>query len=279
MSREIKSPTPTVLTSKSFDGKHTIAFNEATHRYKLDGKAVVGCTTFIKAGYPTSMGLIKWMQGQAIRYTIDWISEHGLPDEEQQKEVYKEAKAANEKASGDAAAMGTLTHDYAYLAELNRTEELETLIAKIESLPEETSYKIKSAIDKFKAWKEGNQDELISSETLVASPHHLFCGKFDRLARRSGRLILSDFKTSGSLYLDQWIQLGAYALAIKEWLGLDIEGLEVLRFGKEDGEFQTLLVDKPEEIKEFQAQAVRCRETYEFTKMNNDSRWSYKGAK
>jgi hypothetical protein len=143
-------------------------------------------------------------------------------------------------------------------------------------LPLESKDKLLNGIGKFKTWKEGNKDELIASESLIASPTHLFCGKFDRLARRNGRLILDDFKTSNSIYLDHFIQLGAYSIAIREWLGMNVEGLEILRFGKDDGEFETLLIDDPKEIKMFEEQAIRCRQTYEFRKMEQDPRWEWK---
>ena len=46
MPREIKLPPAKVDVSRSFDGKHVIEFNEGSHRYKLDGQACTGVTTF-----------------------------------------------------------------------------------------------------------------------------------------------------------------------------------------------------------------------------------------
>lgn len=277
MAREITAPTPTVLTAKSHDGKDTIHFNEASHRYKLNGKPCVGVTTFVKSGLPTSMGLIQWFKGQSINYTFDWFVNRGhihSITEEEKKELFKAAKAADQKTSQEAADVGTLIHDYAYLTELGKTHEAQCLYDQLIQLP--VKDKLLNGIAKFKAWKEENKDELVASETLVASPMYMFCGKFDRLARRDGKLILSDFKTSGSIYLDQYVQLGAYSIAISDWLGMKVDGLEVLRFGKEDGEFETLLITDPAEIKVFQEQAIRCRETHEFLKMNTDPRFDWK---
>lgn len=285
MSREITAPIPAILTSKSADGKHTIQFSESSHRYKLNGKPAVGVTTFIKAGYPTSMGLIQWMKGQSIQHVWDRLT---IPspthmiytnsftqfNEADRIQLFKDAKAADQKSSQEAADIGTLVHDFAYLTELGKVEEAQRLYTQITEL--KVADKIINGINKFKGWKKDNIDELVASESLVASPTHLFCGKFDRLARRNGRLILGDFKTSGDIYADQFIQLGAYTIAIKEWLGLDVEGLEILRFGKEDGEFQTMLIDDKTEIKMFQAQAIRCRQTHEFRKIEQDPRFDWK---
>lgn len=274
MAREIQSPPKKVDVSRSFDGKHVIEFNEASHRYKLDGKQCCGVTTFIKGGYPTSQGLISWQKGQALDYLWNNIVNRAVAPEEK-PELFKAAKAADRAVSQEAADIGTIIHEFAFLYETQGDKD--ALSKTVAGLPEEPRTKIYNGIEKFKAWRSTVDDRLQSVEQLVASPTHLFCGKFDKLAYRNGKLILSDYKSSKSIYLDMFIQLGAYALAIQEWLGLHIEGLEILRFGKEDGEFETMLVDKPEEIAEFMRQAVRCRETYEFNKLNNDPRWKYEG--
>lgn len=290
MPKEITSPTPILAVNKSADGKHTIQFNEASHRYKLNGKACVGTTTFVKAGFPTAMGLISWMKGQSIQHlwnkllARDEMSDNYFPrfntlSEMDRIEFFKEAKKADEKTSQQAADIGTLLHDYAYLTELGKIPQADALLNAIAVLPPDVKEKITTGIGKFNLWKKDNTDELVASETLIASPTHLFCGKFDRLAKRNGRLILSDFKSSNSIYLEHFIQLGAYSIAIREWLGMKVEALEILRFGKENGEFETLLIDDPKELQIFEEQAIRCRQTYEFKKLETDPRFEWKGKK
>lgn len=272
MSREIKAPPAKVMVSRSFDNKHVIEFNEGSHRYKLNGKQACGVTTFIKGGYPTSQGLISWQKGQALEHLWN-ATVNQTVDLEAKADLFKAAKAADRAVSQEAADIGTLIHEYAFLYETQGDKD--ALSATVAALPEEPRQKINNGIEKFKSWRSTVDDRLQSVEQLVASPKHLFCGKFDKLAYRGGKLILSDYKSSKSIYLEMYVQLGAYAIAIEEWLGLRVEGLEILRFGKEDGEFETLLVDKADEIEEFKRQAIRCRETYEFAKLNNDPRWKY----
>lgn len=290
MPREIVESRPVVLSSKSFDGKHTIQFNEASHRYKLDGKACVGTTTMIKAAMPTSMGLVSWMKGQALQHLwekLTVLSDSGVVyhnsftqlNESDRIELFKAAKNADKKPTQEAADAGTIIHDYCYLIEAGKKDEAEKLFQQVLALPSTHGEKIVAGIDKFKAWKETNKDELISAEELIASPSLLYCGKFDRLARRNDRLVLSDFKTSNGIYVDHFVQLGAYALALKEWKGLEVQALEVLRFGKNGGEFETLLIADPKELKLFEEQAIRCRQTYDFLKMNSDPRFEWKGKK
>lgn len=262
---------------QSIKDGHYLSFDEDKHKYILDGERVPGATTFCHGGYPTSEALISWMKGQTGTAVLEAMLIEPQPITEiRKKEIVKEAKKKDREKSEEAASIGTLLHDYAYHMELTGVVPPEMLV-KINS--HKDSDKAISAITKFNEWRETNVDKMVASEAIVASFVHQFGGKFDRLADRNGILVLSDFKSSNAIYVDQFIQLGAYSVAIREWLGLDVKGLEILRFGKEDGEFQTLLIDNPEEIKMFEAQAMRCRDTYEFRKIENDKRFKWGGEK
>lgn len=266
-----------------------LTFDDVKHSYTLNGNHVPGVTTMIHSGYVTSSALVSWMKGQTAEAMFDALtqpdqtSDQGFYPREamwpisvaKRKELVKEAKAADKKKSEEAAAIGTLTHDFAFYTETNQTDKLLETDKKILYHPDKD--KIMGCIEQFKDWKSTNQDEIIASETIVASVILQAGGKFDRLARRNGKLIISDFKTASSMYLDQMIQMAAYAIMIEEWMEMKVEGLEVLRFGKDDAEFQTLLVSKPDEIEKFKKQAIRCRETYEFTKLGSDKRWAWGG--
>lgn len=285
MSREIKAPPAVILSAKSYDNEHTIEFNEGSHRYKLDGKAAVGVTTMIKGAYPTSAGLISWMKGQTAEALFRALTVPGgggyhprdgfWPIEEVTKaDLIKTAKQADRSVTQEAADIGTLVHEFCYLTDTQGAPN--DLLETIATLP--VKDKIMAGIDKFREWKKTTpKDKFVAAEGLIASPSYLFCGKFDKLADRGGQLVLSDYKTSKAIYLEQFVQLGAYAIAIEEWMGLHVDGLEILRFGKEDGEFETLLIDNPDEIQEFKKQAIRCRQTHEFRKLENDLRFKWKG--
>lgn len=287
MSREIKAPPAVVLHSTSFDEAHTIEFNENSHRYKLDGKACVGVTTFQKGGYPTSVGLTSWMKGvtaEALFTTLTVPGEKGFMPrdgfwpitEDMKKSLIKEAKLADREKSQEAADIGTICHGFAELHSMGQIKAARALLDQVKGVPQWPL--IEMCVNKYLEWDAQNKGKLVTAEALVASPKFGFCGKFDRLDDVGGKLILRDYKTSKDIFLDQYIQLGAYSIAIKEWLNLDVQGLEVLRFGKDDGSFEALLVDDPKEIRIFQSQAVRCLDTHNFRKLENDPRWAWKGA-
>jgi hypothetical protein len=241
-----------------------LTFDEVKHQYRLNGIRVPGPTTFGKGGYPTSEMLIGWMIGQGSRFTADQIMKVATTDqgigrieEKWLKEIIKESKTAYRTSSMAAAAIGTVVHDYAYHTELGHTEEAEKLLAL--HRPTEAWAKISNGIDKFKEWKGQNTDEIVATEAIVASVQENYGGKFDRLAYRPGTgLILSDFKTSSGIFVDMFIQLGAYVKAIDE--------------------FQTLLITDKSEIEEFIRQAIFCRRTYSFRlKWESDKRFKWMG--
>lgn len=285
MSREIKASEPILSTAKSFDEKHELTFNEGSHRYKLNGKACSGWTTIIKGSYPTSVGLTNWMKTEAMKSLFSAVTvptdkgyaarEGFFPiSEETYQTLLKTHRDTHEDVAREAADIGTICHAYAELHSLGKRDEAANLLTQVQGV--EKFPVIRSCIGKYLEWDLKNKGELILAEALVASPTHLVCGKFDRLDRVNGKLRLRDYKTSKSIYPDQFIQLGGYKLSIKEWLNLDVEELEVLRFGKEDGVFETLLITDPKEIQIFIDQAIRCRQTYEFKKIENDPRFDWR---
>lgn len=270
------------LIESIHDG-HVLTFDEDKHRYTLDGQRVPGPTTFGKGGYPTSEMLIGWMVGQGSKYTAEQLykliqENKELPNDTRLKEIIKESKTAYRAVAQAAADIGTVVHDYAYLTELGRTREALQLLSAHENTP--AWEKINNGVKKFEAWKgEHLSDEIIASEAIVGSVEESYGGKFDRLAYRPGvGLVLSDFKTSSGIYVDMFIQLGAYVKAIDEWMEKKVDAMEILRFGKEDGEFQTLMIHSKEEMEAFVRQAIFCRRTYKFRlKWESDKRFKWMG--
>lgn len=257
-----------VIESTSKDGLHDVHFDEEAHLYELDGKPVPGVTTFIKAGWPESPYLTGWKIGEGAKYAIqELIAASRRLDpltEELIDGIVKRSKNAYLVSSRAAASVGTVVHDYAYANE-NGQEFDEKKI-----LEHPNAVKVLACIAKFKEWKEFNRDTIVACEAVVGSSRYSYGGKFDRLATRNGLLVLSDFKTSSGIFGDFWLQLAAYKIAIEEWIGKTVDALEIIRFGKTDGAFETKLIDDKDQIREFEMQTLRNRETYEFRKQHDD---------
>lgn len=259
-----------ITTVKDKSGLHEVSYDDkptARYRYKLDGKAVPGATTFTKGGYPTSLGLVNWKIMEGSEYSCNKVFElleKQKYDEDAQKQIIRESKDAWKISAEEQAGIGTIVHDYAYLSSLKRDEEALEMLSEHEGTPQWD--KILNAVYKVDNFNKENKDEILHLETIVGSIAYQFAGRFDRLVLRNGLNILSDYKTSGDFYIDQFIQDGAYAIAIEEWLGIKVDGFEVIRFGKEDGDFESLLITEPNEVEELKKSALRCLDTYNFVK-------------
>lgn len=250
---------------------HVLEFNENTHRYTLDGKSISGVTTINKQGYPESPFLSSWKIGQGSMYVIhkllvfyQWRLRHKQnkffkPKAELLEYLIKKSKTAYMRKSKEAADIGSIVHDYANAFERHVQFDMKVIEQHVDRK------KIERCLNKFLSWKSKNKDRMLASEDIVASPTYWFAGKFDRLAERDGLVILSDFKTSSGIYTEQFVQMAGYAIAIKEWLGIDVNGIEIVRFGK-DGSFGTKLVTDYNEITDYMNQFVRNCQTSQFIK-------------
>lgn len=265
------------ISSKNISGTDEVVFNDtpnARQRYKLNGKAVPGVTTIIKASMPTSEALVNWKSGKAAEYVWDNINDSGEVIQTKEQ-LIKEARTAWKTSAEEAAGIGVLVHEYAELSSLNRRNEAVANLAKHKDSPQWNE--IVNAVYKVDDFMKLNKDEILHTEAIVGSTKMGFAGRFDRLVRRGELVILSDYKTSKSFYIDQFIQDALYSFAIEEWLGIKVDGFEVIRFGKSGGEFQQLLITDPLEIKGIKWQAQRCLETFEFCKIwGKDERFKYK---
>lgn len=277
---------------QSIKDDHILDFDEVKHRYTLDGNRVPGTTTFGKGGYPTSEMLVGWQVAQGSIYTAKIIQRlrREKPERiiagELLERIVKKSKKASAKVAKRAAGIGTIVHDYAYLTEIGRAREALQMLSEHES--HRDWEKINNGVRKYEEWRGQNKGETVLLEAIVASVAHQFGGKFDHLSLRNGLLILSDYKTSNGIYVDQFIQLAAYSIAIEEWLDkwlaqyglpLKVGGFEILRFGKENGDdFHPMLITDPLEIEQLKLQAIRCRQTYKFRLgWENDKRFKYMG--
>lgn len=249
---------------------HVLKFNAKTHRYWLNGKPIKGVSG-IKDAYPKGDGLTNWKIAQGIEQALPMyramFNEHGLAFEpnakylkEQIDELMEEVK--KQKKTQRAADIGTLVHEYAYCKE----NHLPFDQTQVDNHPDRE--KVENAIYNFNIWHGDCKDVVVKSEQICASVTHWFAGTFDRLVMRNNKLVLCDFKTSGSIGVEMKLQLAAYRIAAREWLGLDIQALEVERFDKDERGFDPKTdiwyTDDPAEIEEHEKQFLRLIDTVRY---------------
>lgn len=218
MGRKIEVIPDPIIESVSHDGLHRLEFNERTHRYRLDGNRVPGATT-VGHVYPKGEGLIRWLIEQGI--------------------AEYDAKTALEKG-GD---VGSWLHRFAELYELDRLGEFDYEGIRTSPYAEE----INRVINRFLQWRNPNKDKVLMMEELCASPELHVAGRIDTLREREGLgLVLSDYKTTKSFYITHLLQvIGGYRRMMREWHGIDIPYVEIVKFPKQlDQKTEALLCDE-----------------------------------
>lgn len=192
-----------VLTSTSFDGKHTIELNPVTHIYKLDGKRVPGSTT-VGATYPKGEGLIKWLIKQGI-------------------EEYESKKKLTQ-----AAEIGKLVHHYSYCAALKLPFDWALVDASDDAAT------IRECIRQFDDWHfKHPEDEICFVESVVGLPEYMVGGQIDKVVKRGDKVIVRDYKTSKKVYISALHQVALYKIMLKVWHNVDVDELEILKFSKD----------------------------------------------
>jgi len=260
------------MLTQSKLGDNYLTFDEEKHLYILNGSVVPSVTTVNKSSSPESPRLVSWKIKEGSKSTIECLKEVPILVKDYPQyyidEILKRSTTAWSTEARKAANIGTLVHSYAEEFEKKGfiSNDSETRKFINEHIDRK---KIFTCIKKFRRWKRSNKDEIIKSEDIIASILYGFAGKFDRLANRNGNIVLSDFKTSSGIFIDNFIQLSAYTIALKEWMNIDVDIIEVLRFGKEDGEFEVKSIKSKSKIKELQEQFIRNVETYSFHKKWN----------
>lgn len=247
--------------NRSFDNLHVLEYKAKRHTYTLDEEPVPGVTTFIKASLPEGEAIIQWRTQHACQAMAVWSkSLEYPPSSREENKAIRDSLLAYKAALSDAGNIGTALHEYIELYEAAGSDnERQSIVRRFDG---EGAAELQRARFSYNTHRASQPPlALIFSEQSVASVTGQYAGTFDRLHKREGKVVLSDFKTSKRAYFSHWVQLGAYSLAIREWLGITVEELEILRFGK-DGSFEALTETDSDAILGWEQQAIRCRQTF-----------------
>jgi len=172
----------------------TLKFNEAAHRYWLDGKPIPGVTTLLGKGLPKP-ALPRWAAKSAAEYVADNLEVlNALPDRES---IIATVKQSPWTARDRAAVRGTDVH--ALAEELIHGREVD--------VPDHLADYVSGYVRWLDLW----QPEVILTEQPVANRQWWYAGKFDVIYRlRDGRVVMADNKTSKGVYGETALQLAAY---------------------------------------------------------------------
>lgn len=219
---------------KLYSGEVTVQFSEGSHRYKVNGEYKPGVTGILGViNKPLLLGWAAAMAAEDFRDSVARLqAEGGQVTDKWLKKATESAKVGYTKRSDKAKDLGHIVH------------------AGIENFLLKRPYQVtepnaNKLIQGFVDWYNNSGYKLIGTEQIVYSKELDFCGTFDLLLEKDGKLLLGDAKTTkrgfnnqAGVYTEYVAQLGGYAIAYEEESGKKIDDLFVINPDKEYGELQ-----------------------------------------
>jgi len=204
-----------------YNNKIKLEFDEAKHKYLVDGKIVYGVTGILSV--LSTPALINW----AVKLTADKVREMKQYIPDSLEDVLKAAKYEHYRVSKEARELGTRVHRVAdsWFFE-NKLELIEEML-KVESTDE------RNALRAFIKLVKDVKMEREFGERKIYSKKHGYAGTVDFIGKIEGVETVADYKTSRAIYPSYFIQAAAYAQAIEEELGKKIKQTAVIRIAKD----------------------------------------------
>lgn len=226
-----------MATTKAFNGRALINFNEAKHFYtvtapgtKVRNLYVPGVTTII--GMKDKSGaLVPWAVGQMTERVKTLLGEGDETwDRETLLAVLETAQETWRNERQKAADIGSLAHRFLEARLLNGSDvtgllpiTANTLLAP--NLTPEMVEKANNAISAGLKFLDEHRVKVVQAEAPRWSPTHGFIGTGDLIAEIDGELSVLDWKTSKKLYPTVFLQLAAYQQAYQE----EFPGQQILK--------------------------------------------------
>ena len=201
-----------------------LEFDEKKHYYSVNGEYAPSVTTILDS--IAKPALVPWAANEGAKFFISHVHE-GMKVEDMAKGI----RGAYRKSSGSALNIGMEVHKWCEEAILWKLGKGEA------PLPLERT-ESKNAINAFREWVKANDVEWLTVEEKVYHRGHKFAGTVDATAIVNDEYCVIDFKTSGAIYSAYHLQCAAYAKAIEDMRGKEVDKAYVLRFDKKTGEFE-----------------------------------------
>ena len=199
-------------------------FNEKKHYYTVEGEYAPSVTTILDS--IAKPALVPWAANEGAKFFISHAHE-----DMKIEDMAKGIRGAYRTSSGSALNIGMDVHKWceeAILWKLGKGEAPQAL----------TRTESKNAINAFREWTKVNDVEWLTVEEKVYHRGHKYAGTVDATAIINDEYCVIDFKTSGAIYSAYHLQCAAYAKAIEDMRGKEVEKAYVLRFDKKTGEFE-----------------------------------------
>tara|TARA_Y100000590_G_scaffold405982_1_gene494789 strand:- start:19 stop:765 length:747 start_codon:yes stop_codon:yes gene_type:complete len=179
-------------------------------------------------------GLISWEKNIAIDYARDKISKYINNSENANTdglhEIFENAKQQPKFIMSQAGEFGTKAHKF---IELLLQQDFDV------DVPDNMKWINKN----FNAWKDEYNFKNIEQEKYLYSTKYGYAGTADSIGLVNENLFILDWKTSKSLYIENLLQVSAYANAYTELTGKQISNAGVLRLNKNQSGYEFKIID------------------------------------
>lgn len=217
-----------------YNGDVTLHFDEGKHVYTVNGNLVTSVTKIL--GVINKPALMFWAGNCVADHWKHAIKPGESYDEIQLGRIHEDSKKSFRGKSGDAAAIGTLVHDYAEKVALHFTTGSDYPVPPINA-------QAQKGVEAFESWLEEHEVQFIESEFKCYSREHNFVGTCDLDCIVDGKRTILDYKTSSGIYPEMHLQTAAYACARIEETGVDYDQRAIILFNKKSGKFKVAYRD------------------------------------
>ena len=227
-------------TTDLYGGRIKLCFDPGKHLYTVDGRPVDGVTSAL--GAIAKPALVPWAVKMAVEHFERSVKPGVALDEIEIARICADAKAAHRRSSGDAAAIGTLVHQFA-------EDVLDDGIATMPVNPQ-----AEASCRAFLEWTRQHNVKPSHVERRIYSHAYNYAGTCDLVAEIDGRLTVADFKTSSGLYDEMRFQVSAYKAAmVEEGIVPEDAARAIIRFSKVDGSFEFHRLPDADDEPDFEA--------------------------
>lgn len=213
----------------------TVTFDESKHQFLIGDHKIDSVTSITKV-IDKSAKLMGWQE----RITKDYLLERLGYGQITREEIIT-ATALHRTKKKEAGSVGDAIHEFAQLWSMGLKP----------PFPEEQ--KAANGALAFLKWIDQEKFKISNPEELLYSRKYNFAGIKDSDIKRNKELFVCDYKTGKEIYPEYRIQTSAYLFAAKEMCKRNYKGYWILKFGKEDGNFEPLYVPLKEAKKDFEA--------------------------
>tara|TARA_B100000686_G_scaffold345176_1_gene429238 strand:+ start:3681 stop:4427 length:747 start_codon:yes stop_codon:yes gene_type:complete len=179
-------------------------------------------------------GLINWEKNVAIDYAKDKISKYISNTENTNldglHEIFENAKEQPKFIMSKAGEFGSKAHKF-----------IELLLEQDFNV--DVPNNMKWIYKNFNDWKNEYNFNSIEQEKYLYSAKYGYAGTADSIGLVDENLFILDWKTSKSLYIENLLQVSAYANAYSELTGNQISNAGVLRLDKNKTGYEFKIID------------------------------------